>query len=497
MDANTIQRTIDLIKETLSGPGSQDLAKAWTQSGSAVSGITAYDLEAPAKLLYPVMTPIRNITPRAKATGGIQANWRGVTGINTTRLPMGRVEGKRSGVMVTTTADFLAVFRALGLEDSVTWEADFSAEGFQDLKALAVMQLLRATMIGEEKILLGGQGTFALARTPTPAATPSNSNGTCTAANSPYSIYCVALNRDGWDRSSVASGVIQDIVRVNADGTSDTVKGGSARVSVVQTATIGSGSTGSIVCTVAAVQGAVAYAWFWGANGADVKLGAITTINTYTIATDVATGTQTYASMDNASDHSQDTTVFDGLLSLAAKTGSNSYYKSLDGAVLTASGAGGIVEIDDALQWFWDNYRISPDCIWVSAQERKNINAKALTGSSTAAQRFVFDVQQGQLKGGVMVRSYLNPFTLSGEAEEIPIRIHPDLPPGTIMFTTQTLPYPLSNVANVWRLLLRYDYRQMEWPMVSPKYSYGVYLDGVLQHYFTPSLGVISNIKNG
>lgn len=496
MNPNLTTQSLELIKAALNKGGSQDLAKAWTQSGSAVSGITAYDLEAPAKLLYPVMTPIRNITPRVAARGGIQANWRAVTGINTGNTPLGRAEGKRSAAMVTTTADYLAAYRALGLEDYVTWEADYAAEYFQDLKALAVMQLLRATMIAEEQVLLGGQGTWAMTRTPQPATTPSNSGGTCTDAHSPYNVYCVALNLFGYQRSSVAGGIVQDISRTNMDSTSDTVKGGSARVSLVQTGTIASGSAGSIACTVTAVPGAVAYAWFWGATGQDALLGAITTTNAYTIITDVATGTQTYASLDNASDHSQDSLVFDGLLAQAFKTGSNSYIKSLDNAQLSASGAGGITEIDTALQSFWDNYKLSPDAMWVNAQERGTINVKAMTGAANAAQRFVFSVDQGSIKGGTMVRSYLNPFTM-GEGEEIPINLHPNIPPGLILFTTSRLPYPLSNVSNVWQLRLRYDYRQMEWPMTKPRYEYGIYLDGILQHYFPASMGIIYNIKKG
>jgi hypothetical protein len=119
-----------------------------------------------------------------------------------------------------------------------------------------------------------------------------------------------------------------------------------------------------------------------------------------------------------------------------------------------------------------------------------------LTGSATAAQRFVFNADQGMIAGGVMVRSYLNKFSMDG-AKEIPIRLHPNMPPGTILFTTNTLPYPMSNVTNVAQMRLRRDYYQIEWPLRSRKYEYGVYMDGVLQLYFPPSCGTIVNIANG
>jgi hypothetical protein len=134
--------------------------------------------------------------------------------------------------------------------------------------------------------------------------------------------------------------------------------------------------------------------------------------------------------------------------------------------------------------------------ILVSSQEALNISKKILQGNSNAAQRFVFNVEQGVLAGGTMVRSYLNRFSMDG-ATEIPIKIHPNLPPGTMVFVTERLPYPLSNVSNVLQVRTRREYYQIEWPMRSRKYEYGVYADEVLQNYFPPAFGVITNIANG
>jgi len=49
---------------------------SFSQSASATSGLTYYDLETGAKLLYPVLTPLRNSIPRVSGKGGIQAAWR-------------------------------------------------------------------------------------------------------------------------------------------------------------------------------------------------------------------------------------------------------------------------------------------------------------------------------------------------------------------------------------------------------------------------------------
>ncbi|MGH6851727.1 MAG: hypothetical protein ACREDJ_00710, partial [Methylocella sp.] len=74
---------------------------------------------------------------------------------------------------------------------------------------------------------------------------------------------------------------------------------------------------------------------------------------------------------------------------------------------------------------------------------------------------------------------------------------HPNMPAGTILMTTKMLPYPLAGVGNVVQIRTRQDYYQIEWPLVTRKYEYGVYADEVLQNYFPPSLALITNIGNG
>jgi hypothetical protein len=167
-------------------------------------------------------------------------------------------------------------------------------------------------------------------------------------------------------------------------------------------------------------------------------------------------------------------------------------------SALTADGLGGIVEIDAVLKWFWDTYRLSPTDMYVSSQEQTNISKKILTGpsSGSANARFVFDVQQGVVAGGYMVKSYLNKYSMSG-AKDIPVHLHPNVPPGTILFYTNVLPYPLSNVSNVLQFRVLRDYYQIEWPLRTRRYEYGVYLHSVLQNYFPPAFAAISGIGNG
>ena len=504
------KQILELVMKAQRAPIPDSIAKAFTQSGSATTGLTYYDLEAPAKTLYPVLTPLRNKISRVTGKAGIQANWKAITGININGVNMGVAAGKRGGVISTSTADYLAAFRGLGLEDYVDFEAEYAAEGFDDVKARAVEGLLRSAMIGEEFIILGGNTSNALGTTPTPTLTASTTGGTL--ATQTLSVIAVALAYDGywavagWNNGttgqalSVPSAVVPaSVTRTNADGTSDTYGGGSARKSANATVSV-TGATGSATAKVAQVRGAVGYAWYWGTAGSEV-LGAITTINSVSI-TAAATGTQTAASLP-AADNSTNALEFDGILTQSMKSGSGSYFKAMadgtpgTGTGLTADGAGGIVEIEDAFIWFWNLYRLAPDVIYMSYQELININKKILGTGGSPLVRFNVDVSNpaavmNAMAAGISIGSYLNKAT----GKLVKFEVHPNCPAGTMLFYSDGLPYKLSGVNELLRILCRRDYYQIEWPLKTRRYEYGVYMDEVLQNYFPPAFGVITNIAN-
>ncbi|MEI7606692.1 MAG: hypothetical protein WCJ64_04845 [Rhodospirillaceae bacterium] len=495
---NQTKDVLDRIREAQQNP--MDLAKAFVQSTSPTSGLTAYDLEPGAKALYPVETPLRNKIPRVGAGRGTQANWKAITGININSISVGVSDGNRGGVVSTAVQEYMAAYRGIGLEDFVSFEADYAAEGFDDLKATSCQGLLRAVMIGEEEIIVGGNTSLPLGQTPTPIVADLATGGAL-AANAAVSVRVAALTMDAYLTGSIDTGVRGLVTRTNADGSSDTYGGGTAKVSpatAITTANDGN-ATHALAVTVAPVTGAVGYAWFWGTAGNEL-LGAITTINSLEI-TAAATGTQTASSL-GAGDNSTNLLVFDGLISMIAKPGSNSYIHVMptgtigQGTPLTADGLGGIVEIDAALKHFWDRYRLSPTAILVSSQEQTSITKKVLAGSQQGSQRFVINVNQGDIQGGDLVTSYTNKYTMRG-ARSIAIIPHPNLPPGTILFITDAMPYPLAGISNVLQMRCRRDYYQLEWPLKTRKYEYGVYFDGVLQNYFPPAFGMITNIGAG
>jgi hypothetical protein len=479
----------------------ETLAKStYSESSSPTSGLTFYDLELGAKFLYPVLTPLRNSIPRVSGKGGLQAAWRAITAINTNGLRFGVSSANRGGALAVATQDYTAVYKGIGVETSVDFEAQYAGQGFDDVRSIAAKTGLEALMLGEEAMILGGCSSITLGTTPTPTLSDVGTGGSL-AANTALSVICVALTLDGLINATVVGGIQGQITRTNTDGTVDTFGGGSAKLSANATITTANdgNATHLVRASIAPVLGAMGYAWFWGAAGGE-RLGAITSIASLAI-TAAAVGTQTAASL-GTTDNSANALAFDGLLTQAIKSGSGAYIATQAqgtagvGTPLTADNAGGIVEIDLALKSMWDNYRLSPDTIWVNSQEALNISRKIVTGSAASAQRFVFDASQDFVGGGIMVRTYLNRFSMQGGGV-LDIRVHPNMPAGTILMTTGVLPYPLAGVGNLMQIRTRQDYYQIEWPLRSRRYEYGVYADEVLQHYFPPSLAMITNIGNG
>lgn len=506
---STTNKTLDLIKTARQNP-SNELAKAagYLQSGNATSGLTAYDLEGPAKSLFPINTPLRNRIARVSGKGGIQANWRAITGINTANVSAGISQGQRGGAISHTTADYLAAYRGIGLEDFVNFEAEYSAEGFDDAKARAVENLLRSVMIEEERIDLGGNTSVPLGQTPTPTLATATTGGAL-AAITGFDVHCVALTLAGYRQLAGSNNgqvgqtgaiagatLVSTFTRTNMDGTSDVVNSGVAIKSAAAQVTTGAGGANSITATVTPVNGAVAYAWFWGATGGSVLLGALTTINSVSI-TSLATGATAIGSL-SASDCSTDGLVYDGLLSQIMKSGSGAYVKDLAsgvagiGSKLTSDGAAGINEVDAAFASFWNLYRLSPDEMFVASDVLLSMNALILANGGAPLIRYSMDANnhEATIQAGVTVASYLNKITSTA----VKITIHPEMPRGMIMFWSNSVPFPLSGVANLVQKRCRRDYNQIEWALRTRRYEYGVYFDGVLQNYFPPAFGLIKNI---
>lgn len=493
--------TIASLRKVMAGG---DLAKAETVT--LASGLVAYDLEAPAKNLYPVLTPLRNRIPRSTrgAGAGIGPNWRAVTAIRgggVISMPW-IPEGQRAARMSIDTETKSATYRTIGLETDVTFEAQSAGEGFEDVLATAGMRLLQQTMILEELAILGGNRSVSLGKPVTPT-TAVVTDAASTLENDTYLVSVVPLTLEGYLAASL-SGIVQQASITGMDGKAYTLNGGSGIVSDAKSQAMG-GTGKALTAYTTPIKGAVAYAWYVGKSGAQ-KLEQITTINSVYVSSLLGTG-QALSDLTTATDYSKNESVaFDGLLYTAFNSALAYYTAQATGTAgtgtpLTSSGHGSITEIDTMFESFWNNYKISPDELYVSSQELKNITNKVLYNSSSAPlMRFNLDANQTDptFVAGQVVGYYFNQFSMSG-GQIVPIRLHPNLPKGTLFAWTQNLPayYQSANVPQVAEVQCRRDYYQIPWPLHTRANETGVYAEEVLKVYAPFAIGVITNIGNG
>lgn len=463
-----IRKTLDQIKEQ------QKLEKAITLS----TGLVGYDLEQPAKNLYPVLSPIRNMLPRTKAAKGSTAvNWKAITGLSATGSAFVG-EGARNGEISYTESDLSAAYKTWGRDDSVTREAEQGAQGFEDLRARSARSLLQYVMIEEEDLLVGAlSSSHALGTSPTPTISSANTGGTIGAGT--YDVICVVLPFLGYRKATVNA--------VNAAA--------HAAQSVASATTTITG-TGVISGHVTPVNGAAAYAWFIGTAGNE-KCELITTVANFKVTALAGTGQAATAVTGNTSG---DTNAFDGIIPQIVN--GNGHITQLangtdgTGTGLTYDNAGGIVEFDAELKYQWDVNRLSPDIIFVNSQEAMNISTKILKSSNNPVYQFIVPQgdAQGELMGSALVTRYLNKFT----GTPVKIQSHPTLTPGTVVFYTQNLPawYVNTNVEGLWDVHVLEDYYELQYAMTTRKWEHGIYARGVLRGYLPAGCSMIQNISN-
>lgn len=486
--AQNLRETLAKVREVIAAGPNAELAKAFVQAGTATSGITAYDLEMGARLLYPVTTILRNMIPRRVGGNGIQANWRSITAINPSSITIGRQEGKRGGVVDQTTTDNFAKFAFLGMDNNASWEAQYAAEGFDDILALTSTILLQSAMEAEEKVIIGGNATTALADTGTITATPGTGGSLAHAA---LFVGCAALTYEGYISAVApgATGVTVPYTRTNADGSTTAISGFFSKPATHVAATIPSAGSGKITASVPSVNGAWGYAWYVGLTGAE-KFVAVTSGPSVVISALPSSGNQLYSAL-GTSNVSTDTLVYDGLFAQAFAGGG--YISHMGNTPLTNSGGtpGTVDQFDTAIYNFFSKYRLIPTHIFISGADQANIKGLILHGNTNAAP--FFQGESGEIRAGARVRTYTNPIGFGNT--ELQLVVHPFIPQGTVLFYSDRVPYALTNVQDIVKMNLRRDYAAIRWPMTKPVYEYGVYWDGVLQHYFPLAMGVINEIS--
>lgn len=486
-------------------------------------GFNFYDLRGPVELLFPFYTPFRNMTPRpAPPNGGVgtAAHWQRITqpGYSYPGVP----EAQRTQITTPNMVPAIATYKEFGKENQVTYTAEFAGEGFNDNLATERLDALLALFLAEEAQILngnGGNGTgsngFQLGTCPTPA-TVVNAAASTISTGTTVSVYCVALTAMANPQNAqygyynapltVAGGLTPNF-SYNAPGTAQsiTINGGTSAISAKSNNTVTTSPGPSILATVAPVVGAMGgYAWFVSVNAspttANAFLAAITPYPSYLIS--AAPGaTQTAAAFVTAgggTDYSANPYDMDGLFAWGAQFGT---WVNLSGASLTSLKNGKVLEIENMLQTLFTNFQTGVDELWGDMIAVECLDSAVRYGGASGGTGFQFIANrdaQGNLMGGFLVSGYLSRYAVANPlgANVLPIRIHPMIPPGTLLFNIRTVPpgYSHSRLPYIYGMLVQRDYYGIEWPPVFRAWNFGTYVHEVLAHKFPGLIGVITGI---
>jgi hypothetical protein len=503
------------------------LAKADTINNA--TNLLYHDMSTVISFMYPYaeLTPLIGRLARRKAVGN-SFGWKRITGININGASAGVSEGNRATRIAIAEQDMMARFKTLGYESSATFEARLGSQGLDpEILGISVQSALRSLRISEEKILLNGNGSLALGTTPTPTLTEGTVTGQTGTFSGAAFVSCVAItgmayvNYTNYSSVTGFGGVPGRTTKINADGSSDTYGGGSAAPSAIATVT----PTGAhcMTAAVAAVSGAMGYAWFVGSSNdpSAMYLAGITPSNQAIFTAVPASTNQPLSSLyvnGAAADNSVNILEPDGILEqvMGAVLGpapgtlmsTNPYLPS--GISLSPAGAvtytattgntgldingASIAEFDAIFKAAYDQYKIGFTRILISGADMlASFGAMLDTAAGSNIFRIVLDgdTTNRRIIAGQKVTSYMNKFY----GNTLDVEVHPYLPPGTILFYSDRPPYELANAPNLVEARVRQDYYQIQWPWKTRRYEYGVYVDEVFPVYFSPAFAVIRNLN--
>ena len=516
----------------------KSLVKESTTTGITTGlGLNFIDLRAPAYMLDPIFSHIRNTTPRwdkVNAGYGVQPTWKAVVAIDAAQQFPGVSEGNTNSNGQFSSLNFSSPYVTLGTDDFVTYESISASEGYEDALGDGKMWQLLRFIRQQERSYIGGAGTTAsngalqITTTNTPTGVLSSLNNAIYVTGvlpvgSYAAAYAVALNYRAAINpgNTVSAGITTQYLRSNADGSADVINGGTAIVSAASNVvgpTVSGTKTVTFSCTPQA--GAWGYAWFVEINtsttftpaAASAKLTAITVGNSWVNIYGQTQGTQTAAYAGSggyagfATDLSTNALDMDGLLTIASNTaymtglpvptfnlnsfgtavGSNGWNNH--GAGLTNGGlVGSITEIDSVLFQIQQAALTGPTKIYLSSDQVPAFRSAFRVGSSSStAINYFFPQGGGNTDGSGIslngrVAQYHNIFGLPG-GEFVDVIQHPYLPAGTILFDVDKLQetYANSRLGETRGVFVRRDTYGIEFAQTSRKYPFGVFSEEVL-----------------
>jgi len=473
----------------------QDMQKDITLTSPLSTSFAAFDLEAPAKLLTPRPTPLRNRIPRKKGvgtshrikritgytgtgTGGQGQIWPGITESTTTAF--GSINFERGSKISYSSDDIILPYNSYSLSDSVSFDANFSGLGYQDLRQLSSTSTLYATMLMEERMMLMARGTAT------------GYAGSLNAGAAPTAPTVAGATAAG---SVTAIAATTYYVYYTADAGISSTGFGESIVSSVGSATTTSGQMLTVTIPTA-IQGALAYNIYVGTTtgAANAKFQGRTTSLTFnlggtatsTLGNQAPLNTTGAVATRAAADTSAYATGYDGILTTVL--GANTGYNNNINATFSNTNPG--TEFQTVFANLYNSVKADPDEVLLNGSDRKQLS-DAIKGSANANYRLQINQDE---TSGVTYGSVVNGIVNETTGKSVPLTVHPWLPQGVAPVLSYTLPIPDTEVSDVWSNYLVQDYMGIQWPVTQFAYEFSTYFRGTFFCAAPAWNGVVSGI---
>jgi len=455
----------------------QEIQKDITLTSPLSTSFAAFDLEAPSKLLTPRPTPLRNRIPRKKGvgtshrvkritgytgtgTGGQGQIWPGIT--ETTTNTFGSINFERGPKISYTADDLVLPYNSYSLSDSVSFDANFSGLGYQDLRQLSSTSTLYATMLMEERMMLMARGTA------------SGYSGALAQVTSVVTASPVAAT----GQTALASGTYY--VAVTADAGISGNGFGESIASAIGSETVVTGDVLEI--TFPAVTGALGYNIYVGTSTGLANLkyqgtvkGALKAVingasATSLLANNFAFSTTGAAATRATADTSAYATGYDGILPTVL--GANSGFNNAINSTFSTSNPG--VEFQTVFANLYQNVKADPDMVLLNGNDRKQLSDAIKSGSNANYRLVINEPGESGTTYGSIVTGLQNEVT--GKA--VDLMVHPWLNSGVAPVLSFTLPIPDTEVSDVWANFMVQDYMGIQWPVTQFAYEFSTYFRG-------------------
>lgn len=456
----------DITQETLA-----QVKKAQTSGWTSGTGVLGIDLQSVVSLV-PRFAPFRDHLARVGSPEGAKVTqWKALLNVTNQQPSIFTGFDNAGSLVVVNEQDVFSPYAPIAMAGQVTQDSVDIAKGYADAMALETMNVLNMLIVKEDQALACGAQAYAL---------PTIGTGVASTGTAAHGV-----------AGATTGGVITTgtavHVKVAARSGMNYYNGGSGVASADFTATVGTTtSTNSVGAFVPAVKGAVAYDWFVGTSSSNHQYVTTTVTNTVLLTLQPATAAAalpTYELPDLSgtapttpptADTSFSTNAFNSALATLAGdygtssiitpgtgTSSGATWTSMDGAQLTISGSS-VVQLDSLNMAIWNNVKLSPTAYMMNAQQASDLSS-LLLGTYLAPTFLQPDAGgRSNIAGGGYVGSYLNK---AAGGIVVRIEVHPGVPPGTIIARTDSVPFPGSNIGNVWEVRTLRDFAQ---------YPYGI-----------------------